>query len=58
MASTPACVYLAEISMPRYTAMLTTCSSFFISIGIMMIYLLGFIIKVSDTYFTGTVIFN
>ncbi|XP_043279052.1 facilitated trehalose transporter Tret1-like isoform X2 [Venturia canescens] len=45
LASTPACVYLAEISIPRYTAMLTTCSSLFISIGIMLIYFLGFIIK-------------
>ena len=46
MASTPASVYLAEISMPRYTTMLTACSSFFISIGIMFVYLLGFLIKV------------
>lgn len=42
LASTPGSVYLAEISTPRFTAALTSCTSLFASLGIMLIYLLAF----------------
>lgn len=42
--STPTIVYLAEISLPQHRIIMTTSSNFTFSIGVMLIYLLGFII--------------
>ncbi|XP_034951570.1 sugar transporter ERD6-like 2 isoform X2 [Chelonus insularis] len=45
LAATPAPVYTAEIATSRYRATLTSCTNFFICIGILLIYFLGFIIS-------------
>ncbi|XP_012289097.1 facilitated trehalose transporter Tret1 isoform X2 [Orussus abietinus] len=45
MASAPSSVYVAEISTPRLTAALTSASSLFNALGIMLIYLLGLVIE-------------
>lgn len=47
MGSIPATVYLSEISTPKLRAMLATWTSVFIAIGVFIIYVLGYFIRVS-----------
>lgn len=47
LGSTPATVYLSEISTPEMRDILTTWTSVFVAIGVLIIYTLGFFFKVS-----------
>lgn len=48
LVSTPTIVYLAEIALPQHRIIITTCSNLTLAMGITIIYLLGFLIPVSE----------
>jgi len=53
LSSSPAAVYSAEIATPKLRGRLTTFTSLAIAVGILMIYILGFIFPVCFTFVEG-----